>query len=87
VDCASADGMSNAKWRRRFDWSKQLDSLNKQYFGNHSYRWEQTPSSVSRTRHPGEQRVQAHCPSPCSACRYAAEPEFCPLNTVTNTYF
>jgi hypothetical protein len=41
VDCASADGMSNAKWRRRFDWSKQLDSLNKQYFGNHSYRWEQ----------------------------------------------
>jgi hypothetical protein len=38
VDCASSDGMRDAQWRRRFEWSKQLDSLNKQYFGNNSYR-------------------------------------------------
>jgi len=38
VDCANSDGMRNPQWRRRSEWSKQLDSLNKQYFGNHSYR-------------------------------------------------
>jgi hypothetical protein len=47
VDCASTDGMRNAQWRRRFEWSKQLDSLNKQYFGNHSYRWACAASSAS----------------------------------------
>ena len=39
VDCANSDGMRNPKWRRRFEWSKQLDSLNRQFFGNHSYRY------------------------------------------------
>lgn len=38
MDCANSDGMRNPQWRRRCAWSKQLDGLNKQYFGNHSYR-------------------------------------------------